>query len=83
MNSMERTYRISRIPKKQKRRHNLLRNLVLLFEPGREYTEKEVNQVLQEVYHDYAELRRCLIDDGFLDRLPDGSRYWVKQLSVD
>ena len=23
-------------------------------------------------------LRRYLVDDGFLERCPDGSRYWVK-----
>ncbi|NPV93187.1 MAG: DUF2087 domain-containing protein [Firmicutes bacterium] len=74
---MERVNRISRIPKKQKRRLGLLRRVIASFEPGREYTEKEVNELLREVYPDYVELRRCLVDDRLLDRLPDGSRYWV------
>lgn len=43
------------------------------------YTEKEVNQILKFVYHDFATLRRYLIEYGFLKRTPDGSRYWLNQ----
>lgn len=46
------------------------------FEPGRGYTEKEVNQILETVHPDFAALRRYLVDCGLLNRLPDGSRYW-------
>jgi DNA-binding transcriptional ArsR family regulator len=50
------------------------------FEPGRDYTEKEVNAVLIErmnpIFKDYAIIRRELYDNDYLDRKPDGSRYW-------
>jgi len=46
------------------------------FEPGRGYTEKEVNQILETVHPDFSALRRYMVDYGFLRRLPDGSRYW-------
>lgn len=46
------------------------------FEPGRGYTEKEVNQILENVHPDFSALRRYLVDSGLLRRLPDGSRYW-------
>ncbi|MGN7360849.1 DUF2087 domain-containing protein [Paenibacillus sp. SAF-054] len=66
-------------PKQEKRRVAVLRHLAGDFEEGRVYSEKEVNQVLEARYEDYVTIRRFLIEYGFLDRLPDGSEYWVKQ----
>ncbi|MEW6183555.1 MAG: DUF2087 domain-containing protein [Bacillota bacterium] len=65
-------------PLKEKKRVAVLRHLLRYFEAGRNYTEKEVNAVLKRFYNDYAVLRRCLIDYGFMDRTPDGRSYWVK-----
>jgi hypothetical protein len=49
------------------------------FEPGREYTEREVNEILQDAhtFADHALLRRMLCDLGYLARERDGSRYWL------
>jgi len=65
-------------PLKEKKRVAILRHLSKAFEPGRTYTEKEVNTILKQFYADYALLRRNLVDYGFLDRTPDGGAYWVK-----
>lgn len=48
------------------------------FEAGREYTEKEVNEILNQhhTFGDPALLRRELYMKGFFDRTPDGRRYW-------
>lgn len=46
------------------------------FEPGRRYSEREVNAVLSSRYDDYSTLRRYLIDEGLLTRSPAGSAYW-------
>jgi len=46
------------------------------FHNGRRYTEKEVNQILEPIAEDHVLLRRCLVDFGHLNRLPDGSQYW-------
>lgn len=46
------------------------------FEFGRDYPEKEVNEVLAAVYDDYAILRRYLVDTGRLERDPYGRHYW-------
>lgn len=46
------------------------------FEFGRDYTEKEVNEILGAVYDDYAILRRYLVDTGRLDRDSYGHHYW-------
>ncbi|WP_276353329.1 DUF2087 domain-containing protein [Cohnella caldifontis] len=70
---------LSAIPTKEKRKIIILRHLSRMFEEGRRYTEKEVNALLKERYPDFATLRRYLIEYGYMDRLPDGSQYWLKQ----
>ena len=45
------------------------------FEFGKEYTEKEVNQRLREIYEDYALLRRYLVDYQYLERDKFGKIY--------
>ena len=54
----------------------ILHYLVAAFEPGTNYTEKEVNTLLRRFHPDTATLRRALFDAGLVDREPDGSRYW-------
>ena len=48
------------------------------FAPGREFSESEVNIILMELFEDHVFARRLLIEWGFLDRVADGSRYWLK-----
>ncbi|WP_251038274.1 DUF2087 domain-containing protein [Paenibacillus albidus] len=69
---------LSEFPKKQKRKAAILRQLIKRFEPGREYSEKEVNELLKMAFADYITLRRYLIDYGLLEREESGSHYWVK-----
>lgn len=64
---------------KLKHKRIVLNEIAKRFESGRRYTEKEVNEVLEAVFHDYVTLRRYLIDCGFMDREPDGSRYWLAE----
>jgi len=68
-----------------KEKHKLvaLQEIVKRFQGERTYTEKEINQILKIVYHDFATLRRYLIEYGFLDRTPDGSQYWLQSDSVN
>lgn len=68
---------------KEKSKLVVLRELVKRFDPKKYYTEKEVNEILEETYHDYVTLRRYLIEYGFLDRKPNGSQYWVKETEAD
>lgn len=70
--------RLKEFPIKQKRKLVVLDLIAKDFEPDRRYSEKEVNELILERYCDYAEIRRYLIEYGFLDREPDGSAYWVK-----
>ncbi|MBM7868315.1 DUF2087 domain-containing protein [Heliobacterium gestii] len=75
---------ITHFPEQEKKRLILVKHISRRFAPGRTYTEKEVNGMLEPVGHDYATLRRYLIEYGFLERTADGSAYWVKPgISID
>lgn len=37
-----------------------------------------MNIILMELFEDHVFARRLLIEWGFLDRVDDGSRYWLK-----
>jgi hypothetical protein len=62
-------------------RHRVQRMAVALlasrFEAGRDYSEKDVNALLQDghTFADWAILRRSLVDWRFMSREEDGSRY--------
>ncbi|CAA7602292.1 GIY-YIG nuclease superfamily [Acididesulfobacillus acetoxydans] len=64
---------------KEKSKLAVLRQIAQRFAEGRFYSEKEVNEILKSVYVDYVALRRSMIEYGFMKRLPDGSRYWLKE----
>ncbi|SEL91342.1 DUF2087 domain-containing protein [Paenibacillus sp. OK003] len=61
----------------QKHKYIVLTEIIKRFEPKQKYTEKQVNELLKQVYGDYVELRRYLIDFGLMVREEDGSQYWL------
>jgi hypothetical protein len=67
--------RLPQIPARRKTRAAALLEVLTRFEPGREYTEPEVNEVLLGVHPDFAYLRRELVNYHYLERA-DG-RYRV------
>jgi len=76
--------RLSRWPAKQKTQRLAMAMLAEHFEPGREYTEQEVNFLLLEwhTFGDWALLRRLLFTWRHLDRESDGSRYRVSRAAA-
>lgn len=70
--------RVTAWPVKRQSQDLVLSYLISKFEYGREYTEREVNQLLSQwhSYGDPATLRRALYDAQLLDRTLDGARYW-------
>ncbi len=56
--------KLKTIPTQRKKRDVILRYLVEQFEPGRVYSEKEVNQILVAYHDDVATLRRELVQDN-------------------
>ena len=70
--------RLKQWPTRRRDQIAALERLAGLFEPGRRYTEREVNELLQShhTFGDWALLRRELFDFRFVDRASDGSSYW-------
>ena len=62
---------------KEKKKVVILKRIVQEFEPGRRYTEGEVNALLKEIYFDFATLRRYLVEYGWISREKDCSAYWL------
>jgi hypothetical protein len=60
--------RLRSIPAQRKKRVIVLQRLLERFTPGREYPEREVNDMLRVAHEDVATLRRELVDYGFLVR---------------
>ncbi len=70
---------IVRLPAREKGKIIVMTILAKAFEAGKEYTEKEVNEILMaRCPKEYVLMRRYLIDYGILERTRDCSRYWVK-----
>lgn len=69
---------LNEIPVQRARRLVVLHRLALEFDPGRRYTEREVNEILGAFNPDWSALRRGLVDEGLLDREPrgGGNLYW-------
>jgi hypothetical protein len=63
------------LPLKQNQIVVILEEVAQRFELEKQYTEREVNAVLEGISEDYASLRRYLVDYGYLSRTRDGSVY--------
>ena len=70
--------KLKSLSSKEKKKLIILSEIAAAFEKERQYTEKEVNQLLENIYDDYVTLRRYLIEYGFLDRTTNCSAYWRK-----
>jgi hypothetical protein len=60
--------RVASLPARAAKRKVVLEYVAMRFEPKREYREREVDAVLEEVHDDYMTLRRYLVDEGLLER---------------
>lgn len=67
-------------PAKRKMKLQALFYLASKFEKGKIYTEKEVNELLNQrhTFGDPATLRRELYDHRFIGRKPSGASYWLE-----
>jgi predicted transcriptional regulator len=64
------------IPSQHKKLLVVLRHIVNDFEPGRRYSEKEVNKILSRFHEDTASLRRELVGAKIMAREGGGGNYW-------
>ncbi len=60
--------KLKSIPAQLKKKKVVYALLAELFTPGRDYAEREVNELLAPIYPDFCTLRRGLVDDGLLTR---------------
>lgn len=60
--------RVERLPTQNKKRWIVYLEIIKLFEPGRSYTEKEINAVIRQIHEDYCLVRRELVEEGVLQR---------------
>ena len=65
------------IPTQLKKLDAILRYVLKAFQPGARYTEKQVNEILQHYNEDYAQLRRELVEQGYMRRQGGGGEYWL------
>jgi hypothetical protein len=70
--------RLRALPTRPAKRWAALAYLATKFEERCNYTERDVNALLDEwhTFGDHTLLRRDLCDRGFLSRKADGSQYW-------
>jgi hypothetical protein len=65
-------------PRRERDREAVLEYLVDKFQRNHLYNEAEVNEILEQWhnFHDAANMRRQLVDYGYLGRTSSGDRYW-------
>lgn len=63
---------------KEKKKIVILKKISEQFERDKRYSEKELNNILKEIYEDFATIRRYLIEYGFMERTNDCKEYWLK-----
>lgn len=75
---LDKNGRLISLPAKHKKKLLALWYLSGKVEAGREYSEPEINDLLDEwtLFHDPATLRRELYSKRLLDRTTDCRRYW-------
>lgn len=67
---------IIEFPAQLKKQLVIFRHCLAAFEPGKRYTEPEVNAILKRFHPDVAFLRRSFIVYGMMDREGGGGAYW-------
>ena len=68
--------RLQSMPVARSKRQIVLDVLSQDFEPGKRYSEKQVNLIVGKRFADTAAVRRYLVDEGFLEREGGGGKYW-------
>ena len=68
------------IPTQHKKLMVILSHLVKNFEPGVQYPENQVNQMLRRFHDDTASLRRYMVDNKLLSR--EKGIYWRPEIQV-
>lgn len=60
--------KLTSIPAQRKKERIILEKIAESFEKDRDYSEKEVNEIINRFHEDHCTLRRDMIGEGILDR---------------
>lgn len=71
--------KLTTFPAKEKKKIVILKKIAEQFVKEKQYSEKEVNGILKEIFEDFATIRRYLIEYGFMERTKDCKYYWIKK----
>lgn len=66
-------------PSKERKKYIILFYFIELFDKNVIYTEKQVNEIVKNVYVDFATIRRYLVDYKMLSRTTDCKSYWIEK----
>ena len=73
--------KLKTIPTQRKKERIILEEIAKSFEPGRIYTEPEVNEIIERFHDDFCTIRRDMIGEKIMAR--DNGNYWlVETLSL-
>ena len=70
---------LKEFPAKEKKKIIVLKRILEEFSVDKIYIEKDINQILKNIFPDYATVRRYLIEYGFMERTLDCKEYWIKK----
>ena len=74
-------HKLTQYPSKRPLRILALERIASQIEENREYTEKEVNEIIRDniTFTDQEWIRRELFQYKFMGRFKDGSKYWLDE----
>lgn len=67
--------KLKSIPAQRKKERIILDEIAKAFEPGRIYTEREVNIIIADFHDDFCTIRRDMIGEKIMDR--ENGKYWL------
>lgn len=67
--------KLKTIPAQRKKERIILEEIAKAFEPGRYYTEREVNIIIADFHDDFCTIRRDMVGEKIMDR--ENGKYWL------
>ena len=67
--------KLKAIPAQRKKERIILEEIAKAFEPGRTYTEREVNIIIADIHDDFCTIRRDMIGEKIMAR--ENGTYWL------
>lgn len=70
------------LPRNDFEKQPILLKVLDSFEDKRIYQEEEVNEIIKKYFEDFSNMRRELINFGYMQRKPLTGEYWVVKRSL-